>query len=93
MTSVYVNPDTESHPVVEYRIFDPDDEAKSKLDHVREMLEHSLMHKQLFFRTVLMDSWYATKKMVLHIESLKKIYYCPLKRDRLVDDSGARLSF
>ncbi|MBR7780464.1 transposase, partial [Undibacterium rugosum] len=67
--------------------------GKSKLDHVREMLEHSLTHKQLLFRTVLMDSWYATKEMMLHIESLKKIYYCPLKSNRLVDDSGTRYGY
>ncbi|MBR7780442.1 transposase, partial [Undibacterium sp. BYS50W] len=68
VTCVYVNPDTEQHWVVDYRIFDPDGDGKSKLDHVREMLEHSLTHKQLLFRTVLMDSWYATKEMMLHIE-------------------------
>jgi len=43
--------------------------------------------KQLPFARVLMDSWYAQKLMAL-IEQLGKIYYCPLKRNRLVDDSG-----
>jgi len=42
--------------------------------------------KQLPFARVLMDSWYAAQK--LGIEQLGKIYYCPLKRNRLVDDSG-----
>jgi len=31
---------------------------------------------------VLMDSWYAAKWLMLHIESLKKLYYCPLKSNR-----------
>lgn len=35
-----------------------------------------------------MDSWYATKEIMLSIEDLKKIYYCPLKDNRQVDDSG-----
>jgi hypothetical protein len=39
------------------------------------------------FKTVLMDSWYATKRIILLIEKLEKIYYCPLKKNRLVDDS------
>ena len=37
-----------------------------------------------------MDSWYATKSVLLHIESLGKQYYCPLKSNRRVDDSNAR---
>jgi len=37
---------------------------------------------------VLMDSWYAAQKLMALIEQLGKIYYCPLKRNRLVDDSG-----
>jgi hypothetical protein len=41
-----------------------------------------------------MDSWYATKDLMLNIDgysnssSIKKLFYCPLKCDRLVDDSG-----
>ena len=34
-----------------------------------------------------MDTWYATKKVMLLIESLNKQYYCPLKNNRQVDDS------
>ena len=35
-----------------------------------------------------MDSWYASKDMMLQIEQLDKIYYCPLRDNRQVDDSG-----
>ncbi len=35
-----------------------------------------------------MDSWYATQKLMALIENLGKIYYCPLKSNRLVDDTG-----
>ena len=35
-----------------------------------------------------MDTWYATKEIMLQIEKLGKIYYCPLKDNRQVDDSG-----
>ena len=45
-------------------------------------------HKQLPFRTVLMDSWYATQKLMLLIDDIGKIYYCPMKKNRLVDDTG-----
>ena len=40
-----------------------------------------------------MDSWYATKSVLLHIESLGKQYYCPLKSNRRVDDSNATHSY
>ena len=44
--------------------------------------------KQLPFKTVLMDSWYATQRLMTLIDNLGKIYYCPLKINRLVDDTG-----
>lgn len=52
------------------------------------MLESLIDHKALPFSTVLMDSWYATNKIMLYIDDLGKYYYCPLKRNRLVDDTA-----
>ena len=47
------------------------------------------MHaKALPFRTVLMDSWYASQQRMAQIYQLGKVYCCPLKRNRRVDDSG-----
>ena len=37
-----------------------------------------------------MDSFNATKALMLHIEKLGKRYYCPLKSNRLVDDSNSQ---
>jgi hypothetical protein len=88
VTCVYVNPATEQFWLVDYRIYDPDGDGKTKLDHVREMLDKLVFHKQLPFQTVLMDTWYATKDLMLYIESLQKLYYCPLKDNRQVDDSS-----
>jgi len=50
-------------------------------------------HKQWAFQAVLMDTWYATKDLMLFIESLQKVYYCPLKDNRQVDDSGAERGY
>lgn len=74
--------------VVDYRIYDPDRDGKTKIEHVIEMLQNLVYHKSLPFKTVLMDSWYATNKLMLYIDDLGKYYYCPLKRNRLVDDTG-----
>jgi hypothetical protein len=37
-----------------------------------------------------MDTWYATKDLMLFIESLQKSYYCPLKDNRQVDDARGK---
>jgi hypothetical protein len=37
-----------------------------------------------------MDTWYATKDLMLFIESFQKYYYCPLKDNRQVDDSSGQ---
>lgn len=62
-------------------------DGKSKLDHVREMFDNAIEHKKLPFRAVLMDSWYAAKELMLHIERSGKIYYYLLKDNRQVDES------
>jgi hypothetical protein len=90
---VYVNPETGQYWVIDYRIYDPDRDGKSKLDHVQDMLTQIVQHKQLPFHAVLMDTWYATRDLMLFIDSLHKIYYCPLKDNRQVDDSGGQAPY
>ena len=89
VTCVYVNPNIDRFWVIDYRIYDPEGDGKTKLDHVKEMLSLLVYQKHLLFQAVLMDSWYATKPLMLHIEALGKDYYCPLKTNRRVDDSNA----
>jgi hypothetical protein len=74
--------------LINYRLYDSNGDDKSKLDHVHDMLSNVVHHKRLPFHAVLMDTWYATKGLMLFIESLQKVYYCPLKANRQVDDSG-----
>lgn len=88
VTCVYVNPELDQFWLIDYRIYDPAGDGKTKLDHVREMLLNLHYQKQLPYRAVLMDTWYATKELMLLIERLQKYYYCPLKDNRQVDDSG-----
>jgi len=85
---VYVNPDTEQFWVIDFRIYDPDGDGKTKLKHVEEMLNNIVFQKKLPFKTVLMDSWYAEKNIMLMVDGFHKDFYCPLKKNRLVDDSG-----
>ena len=89
VSCVYYNARTDEFDVIDYRIFDPDRDGKTKLDHVSEMFALAIS-RGVKFRTVLMDSWYGTKYLLMQIEEAGKIYYVPLKKNRLVDDSGGR---
>jgi hypothetical protein len=93
VTCVYINPDIDQFWIIDYRIYDPERDGKTKLDHVRAMLDKALTDKQLPFRGVLMDSWYAERKLMLHIERLGKVYYCPLKDNRQVDETGGERGY
>jgi hypothetical protein len=93
VTCIYINSALDQFWLIDYRIYDPDGDGKSKLDHVQDMLNHRVYHKRLPFRAVLMDTWYATKALMLFIEALDKVYYCPLKDNRQVDDSGAEQTY
>jgi hypothetical protein len=80
VSCVYVNPKVQRFWVIDYGIFNPDVDGKTKIDHVKDMLQ-KLMYHQLFpFDRVLMETWYAVNTFMLYIDSLDKIYYCTLKK-------------
>lgn len=93
VTCVYVNPDLGKYWTLDFRIYDIEGDGKTKLVHVQEMVTRAIADKQLAFHAVLMDGWYAKRNLMLHIESLGKVYYCPLADNRLVDDSGGVLEY
>ena len=43
---------------IDYPIYDPTPEGKTKNDHLREMLFRTLADKRIQARTILFDSWY-----------------------------------
>lgn len=85
---IYINPETEQFWVIDFRIFDPDKDGKGKADHVQDMLKNIIHHKRLPFTTVLMDTWYATAKLMLFINDYNKKFYCPLRKNRRVKANG-----
>lgn len=89
VTCVYYQPKTQEFFALDFRIFDPDRDGKTKLDHVREMLDH-LVAREVLFGHVLMDSWYAVTEFMMHVaKDLKKIFWCPVKANRLVHEGTA----
>lgn len=87
VTCVYYNAVLDRFWVIDYRLFDPDRDGKSKLDHVSEMLD-SIDRRQIAFGTVLMDSWYATTALMTRLIKAEKLFYCPIKKNRQVDESS-----
>jgi hypothetical protein len=88
VSCIYINPKTKQFWLIDYRIFDPERDGKSKVDHVQDMLKNAIYSKQLSFKTVLVDTWYASNKLMLYIHDLGKYFYCPIKRNRLVRHAG-----
>lgn len=87
---IYINPETEEFWLIDYRIFDPERDGKSKVDHLQDMLKNALYSKKISFTTVLVDTWYASNKFMLFVHDLGKYFYCPIKRNRLVRPSGVK---
>ena len=52
---LYVNPETDQFWLIDYRLFAPDGDGKTKLDHVADMLAQ-LAPRGIAYHTVLMDS-------------------------------------
>ena len=87
VTCVYVNPKTQTYWIIDYRLYDVDRDGKTKLQHLLEMLHNAHFVKRLPFQTLLIDAWYASMKVMKAIEALDKVYYAPIKRNRLVSTS------
>lgn len=90
VTCVYVNAVLDQFWLIDYRLYDPAGDGKSTLEHVRDMRRTVVYQKPLPFVAVLMDTWYATKDLMLFIESVQQRYYCPLKANRRVDDTDGQ---
>lgn len=85
---VYVNPELKRFWIIDYRLFAPQYDGKTKIDHVVEMFDAVALYKKLPFRGVLMDTWYATVRIMQHVHKRKKFFYCPVKNNRKVWVSG-----
>jgi hypothetical protein len=86
---VYYNPDNEQFWLIDYRLFSPETDGKSKLDHVLDMLQ-LVKTREISFQNVLMDSWYATTDIFKYLIGEEKTFYCPIKANRKIDDTKGK---
>jgi hypothetical protein len=84
VTCLYVNVERGAYWLIDYRIYDPERDGKSKLVHAKEMLENIVKHKHLEFGTVVFDAWYSEVNLMKQVENYGKIYYCTIKGNRKV---------
>jgi hypothetical protein len=76
-------PDGDFWPI-DYRIYAPDADGKTKNDHFREMLRRAVADKLIQATTVLFDSWYAAAENLKLIHRLGLVFFTTLKENRLV---------
>ena len=69
---------------IDDRIYAPDQDGKTKLQHAREMLLHAVSTKGIQAKTVLFDSWYASAELLKLIHRLHLRFFTTLKSNRLV---------
>jgi hypothetical protein len=69
---------------VDYRIYAPDADGKTKNDHFREMLIAAVADKQLQAQTILFDTWYASADNLKLVHRLGRTFYTTIKRNRRV---------
>jgi hypothetical protein len=53
----------------------------------------SLKARQISYLYLLMDTWYATIEMFKYAIKEQKTFYCPLKSNRKIDDSGGKEAY
>ncbi|MCY7358633.1 MAG: hypothetical protein LH609_14480 [Rudanella sp.] len=69
---------------IDYRIFHPDTDGKTKNDHFQELFMRLVTHKQLKARRILFDSWYASVDNLKPIHRQGWTFFTTLKSNRLV---------
>ena len=69
---------------IDYRIYHPDTDGKTKNDHFQEMFRRLITHKNIQARTVLFDSWYGSADNIKLIHRSDWTFFITLKSNRLV---------
>jgi len=69
---------------IDYRVYAPDVDGKTKNDHFSEMFVNAVDHKQLQARTILFDGWYASAENLKLVHRRHWTFFTTLKSNRLV---------
>jgi Transposase DDE domain len=69
---------------IDYRVYAPEVDGKTKNDHFHEMFVNAVDHKHLQARTILFDGWYASAENLKLIHRRKWTFFTTLKSNRVV---------
>jgi len=69
---------------IDFRIYAPEQDGKTKNEHFREMLLRAFTDKGLKAHTVLFDSWYASVDNLKLVHRAGRVFFTTLKSNRLV---------
>jgi SRSO17 transposase len=69
---------------IDYRIYAPEADGKTKNDHFREMVLNALNDKGIRAKTLLFDSWYASVDNLKLIHRAERYFVTTLKANRMV---------
>lgn len=79
-----VHSDGKDFAPIDYRIYAPTQDGKTKNDHFQDMLVAAKHDKGIEANTVLMDSWYASVGNLKLIHRMGMVFVTTLKENRLV---------
>jgi hypothetical protein len=69
---------------IDYRIYAPEQDGKTKNDHFSEMVRNAVYAKKLQAKRILFDSWYASAENLKLVHSLGLTFFTTLKSNRMV---------
>jgi hypothetical protein len=69
---------------IDYRIYAPDQDGKTKNDHFAELVINAVFAKKIKAKRILFDSWYASVDNLKLVDHLGLTFFTTLKSNRLV---------
>ncbi len=69
---------------MDYRIYAPDQDGKTKNEHFAEMVINAVLAKKIQAKRILFDSWYASAENLKLVHRLGLTFFTTLKSNRMV---------
>lgn len=69
---------------IDYRIYAPDQDGKTKNDHFAEMVRNAILDKAIQAKRILFDTWYASADNLKLVDRLGLTFFTTLKSNRMV---------
>jgi hypothetical protein len=69
---------------IDYRVYAPDQDGKTKNDHFADMVINAVFVKKIKAKRILFDSWYASAANLKLVHRLGLVFFTTLKSNRMV---------